>query len=71
MRVFAKLFTAVRGGVREAAEVVVDANALRIFEQEIYECESALQQAKKDLSRVMAEKLRFAVLLRPPTMTVW
>jgi phage shock protein A len=42
MNVFAKLFTAVRGGVREAAEVVVDTHALRIFEQEIHECESVI-----------------------------
>lgn len=58
MNVFAKLFTAVRGSVREAAEVVVDANALRIFEQEIHECESVIQCIKRDLASVVAEKLR-------------
>ena len=58
MRVFTKLVTAVRGSAREAAEAVVDANAIRIFGQEIYDCEAAIQQAKCDLSRVVAEKLR-------------
>jgi len=58
MNVFAKLLTAVRGGMREAAEVAVDAHALRIFEQEIYECESAIQWAKRDLACVVAERLR-------------
>jgi phage shock protein A len=55
MRVFTKLVTAVRGSGREAAEAVVDANAIRIFGQEIYDCEAAIQQAKRDLSRVVAE----------------
>lgn len=58
MRVFGKLFTAVRGSMRETAEQVVDAHALRICEQEIYECESAIRQAKQELACVVAEKLR-------------
>lgn len=53
-----KMMTAVRGATRESAERVVDANAIRIFEQEIYECECAMGQAKHDLARVMAEKMR-------------
>lgn len=53
-----KLATAVRGGTREVLETAVDANALRILGQEIYECESSLRQSKQHLSGVMAEKLR-------------
>lgn len=53
-----KLATAVRGGTREVLETAVDANALRILGQEIYECESNLRQAKQHLAQVMADKLR-------------
>ena len=52
-----KLATAVRGGTREVLETAVDANAQRIFAQEIYECESNLRQSKQHLAQVMAEKL--------------
>jgi phage shock protein A len=53
-----KLSTAMRGGAREVLESAVDANAIRIFAQEIHECETRVQQAKKHLAGVMAEKLR-------------
>jgi len=53
-----KLVTAQRGGTREALESAVDANAIRIFAQEIYECELGLKQSKQHLSGVMAEKLK-------------
>lgn len=53
-----KLATAVRGGTREVLETAVDANAQRIFAQEIYECESHLRQSKQHLAQVIAEKLQ-------------
>lgn len=53
-----KLSTAMRGGAREVLETAVDANAIRIFAQEIHECETRVQQAKKHLAGVMAEKLK-------------
>ena len=53
-----KLATARRGGTREVLESAVDANAIRIFAQEIYECECSLKQSKQHLSGVMAEKLK-------------
>lgn len=58
MKLFAKVVTAARGSAREAVEVVVDANALRIFEQEIHDCEETIQEARRDLSSVIAEKLK-------------
>lgn len=58
MGLIQKLATAVRGGAREVLEVAVDANGLRIFAQEIHECENAIQLAKQDLSRVSAERIR-------------
>ena len=58
MYLIEKLATAIRGGTREVLESAVDANALRILAQEIYECESSLRESKQHLSQVMAEKLR-------------
>jgi len=43
---------------RENAEHLVDANALRVFEQEIYELELAVQAAKRDLAAVVAERIQ-------------
>lgn len=54
----AKLVTALRGGVRESAEVVIDANSLRIFAQEIHECENHIRQSKQQLASIMAERKR-------------
>jgi phage shock protein A len=35
MAILKKIFTAIRGGAREVGESIVDANSVRIFEQEI------------------------------------
>ncbi len=58
MRIMTKLVTAMRGGVRESAEVVIDANGIRIFAQEIHECENHITQSKHQLASIMAEKAR-------------
>ena len=58
MSIFQKLFTALRGGAREAGEGIVDANAIRIFEQEIVDAKAALNQAKKGLTEVMAKEMQ-------------
>ena len=63
MYLIEKLVTAMRGGTREVLESAVDANALRILAQEIYECESNLRESKQHLSQVMAEKLRLQRIL--------
>ncbi|MEX6506734.1 PspA/IM30 family protein [Jiella sp. M17.18] len=54
MSVWNKLFTAVRGGVNEAAEGVADTQALRILDQEIRDAETALRRARSDLAGIMA-----------------
>ena len=54
MSVWNKLFTAVRGGVTEAAEGVADKQALRILDQEIRDAENALRRARSDLAGIMA-----------------
>ena len=53
-----KIATAIRGGTRESLQSVVDANALRILEQEIYEAEACLDTSKRQLATVVADKTR-------------
>jgi len=65
-----KLVTAQRGGAREVLESAVDANAIRIFAQEIYECESSLKHSKHHLSCVMADKLKLKRQLDAQTSRV-
>lgn len=60
MSIFRKIITAVRGGAREAGEAVVDANATRIFEQEIRDSEKHVTIAKRDLTDVMAKQMQTA-----------
>lgn len=49
--------TAFRGGASEVGEAIVDANATRIFEQEIRDAENHLTKAKRDLTEVMAQQM--------------
>ena len=58
MSVWGKLFTAVRGGVNEAAEQAADSQALRILDQEIRDAENALRRARSDLAGIMASAKR-------------
>jgi len=60
MSIFSKIITAVRGGAREAGEAVVDANATRIFEQEIRDSEKHITIAKRDLTEVIAKQMQAA-----------
>lgn len=54
MSVWGKLFTAVRGGVNDAAEAAADSQALRILDQEIRDAENSLRKARGDLAGIMA-----------------
>jgi phage shock protein A len=56
MGILNKIFTAIRGGAREVGESVVDANSIRIFEQEIHDAENNLRKAKGSLTEVMAKE---------------
>ena len=56
--VFTKLWTALRGGVREIGDAVVDANGVLIFEQEIKDAEADIASAKKNLTEVMARRMQ-------------
>ncbi|WOH39374.1 PspA/IM30 family protein [Thalassotalea fonticola] len=57
MSIFKKIMTAIRGGATEMGEGIVDANATRIFEQEIRDAENHLTKAKRDLTSVMAQQM--------------
>jgi phage shock protein A len=58
MSILSKIFTAFRGGAREVGESIIDANGLRIFEQEIADAQNALGTAKKNLTEVMAKEMQ-------------
>ncbi|TKB47191.1 PspA/IM30 family protein [Thalassotalea mangrovi] len=57
MSIFKKIMTAIRGGASEMGESIVDANATRIFEQEIRDAQNHLTKAKRDLTSVMAQQM--------------
>ena len=65
MGIITKLTSALRGGLRESAEVVIDANGLRIFAQEIHDSESNIKQSKQQLAAIIAEKARVKRELEP------
>ena len=56
MNIWSKLVTALRGGVNEAGEAIVDSQALRILEQEIRDASVELQQSKDSLASIMARQ---------------
>jgi phage shock protein A len=57
MSIFRKLITAVRGGATEVGEAIVDTQAIRILEQELRDSKTALNDAKTNLTAIMAEKM--------------
>lgn len=60
MTVIKKLVTLLRGSARELGESVVDANATRIYEQEIVDARHSIDQARGDLTGVMAKEMQTA-----------
>src|SRR5690349_14641511 len=56
MSMWSKLITLLRGGAYEAGEAVVDANALRILDQEIRDADNALNRARDDLATLVAKR---------------
>lgn len=56
MNVWAKMITALRGGMNEAGEAVVDTQALRILDQEVRDASEELDQSKNALAEIMARQ---------------
>lgn len=60
MSVIKKMVTLLRGSAREIGESVVDANATRIYEQEINDAKHSLDEARSGLTEVMAKEMQSA-----------
>ena len=58
MSVLKDLMQAIKGGANELGEAVVDANAVRILEQEIRDAETAIGSAKQSLTRMKSAEIR-------------
>ena len=56
MGIWEKVATAVRGGVSEAGEAIVDHQALRILDQEIRDADSELSKSKDALTDIIAKR---------------
>jgi len=56
MNIWAKMMTALRGGVNEAGEAIVDSQALRILDQEVRDASLALKESKDSLAEIMARQ---------------
>ncbi len=56
MAIFSKLVTALRGGINDAGEAIIDTQALRILDQEIRDADVELKQAKESLANIMAQQ---------------
>ena len=60
MSVIGKIATLIKGSARELGESIVDANGIRIYEQEIRDAQEAINKAKADLTGVMAKEMQSA-----------
>lgn len=56
MNIWSKVITALRGGANEAGEVIADAQALRILDQEIRDATEELKTSKEALVEMMAKQ---------------
>ena len=56
MSIWARVATAVRGGVSEAGEAIADHKALRIVDQEIRDAEGELKKSKEALTSIIAKR---------------
>ena len=58
MSITNKLASALRGGVREAAEGVIDANSIRILGQEIHDFENDISDSKQKLALIITQAMQ-------------
>ena len=56
MSIWAKVATAVRGGVSEVGEAIIDNQALRILDQEIRDADNGLGKSKEALTSIIAKR---------------
>ena len=58
MSILRDMFTALRGAGNEVGESIVDANAVRILEQEIRDAEVAISKARQSLTRLKGTEIK-------------
>jgi len=56
MNLWSKMLTALRGGINEAGEAVVDTQALRILDQEVRDASTELKLSKESLVSIIAQQ---------------
>lgn len=56
MNLWSKMLTALRGGVNEAGEAIIDTQALRILDQEIRDASDELKGSKEALVAIIAQQ---------------
>ncbi len=56
MNVWAKMITALRGGINEAGEAITDSQALRILDQELRDASEEVKNSKEGLASIIAHK---------------
>ncbi len=56
MNIWSKMITALRGGVNEAGETIIDAQALRILDQEIRDASEELNKSRDGLASLIAQQ---------------
>ena len=56
MNLWSKMLTALRGGVNEAGEAVIDTQALRILDQEVRDASNELKFSKESLVSIIAQQ---------------
>ena len=56
MNIWSKMITALRGGVNEAGEAVIDTQALRILDQEIRDASQELNKSRDGLAAIIAQQ---------------
>ncbi|MDR2689459.1 MAG: PspA/IM30 family protein [Azoarcus sp.] len=60
MSVIGKLVTLLRGSARELGDSIIDANGVRIYEQELVDAREAIAKAKEELTGIMAKEMQSA-----------
>lgn len=56
MNLLNKMVTALRGGINDAGESIIDAQALRIIDQEVRDAEDELKVSKQHLAEIIAKQ---------------
>jgi len=70
MSIFSKLITALRGGATEVGQGIVDIQAIRILDQELADSKTAQDEAKSNLTVIMAEKMGMARKIKALNFTI-